>query len=124
MRMKFRSKPLHRDVKRVREEQLKILMRYISREALQKHGVDTKLEDVLSEELKDPEKLASFAADMENFNFVATIMLATGMSREEIEELDEDTFWDLYEKSKEAIGGDVNHFFERYTGVSTSMKVK
>jgi len=122
--MEFRNKPLHRDVKRVREEQLKIIMKYISTEAIEKYGIEAKLEDVLAKELKDPEKLASFAADMEDFNLVATIMLATGMKKEEINELDEDAFWNIYEKSREAIGGDVNHFFERYTGVSSLKNLK
>lgn len=54
-----------------------------------------------------------------------TIMLATGMEYHEImelrEDIYEDEYHDLYSKSREAIGGTAQDFFERYT---TNMSLK
>ena len=116
--MEFRSQPLHKDVKRVRKLQKKILFNLLDLGSAKDIDPNMEVQEYLTRKLtENPEKLAEFQDALEEFNYVATIILATGMSEEEIDNLTEEEFWEIYEKSRKALGGKTaEDFFERYSG--------
>ncbi len=115
--MKFLTKPKHRDVKALRRLQKEVLFRHIP---LDRVDMSMPLHDIERVLIEDKEAFAAFTNDMEELVYVGTIMLATGMPPEKIEELDEGEFWDAYERSREALGGTCEDFLSRYTPATTS----
>ncbi len=116
--MEFRSQPLHKDVKRVRRLQKKILFNLLDLGSAKDIDPNMEVQEYIAQKLtKDPSKLAEFQDALEEFNYIATIMLSTGMTEEDIDNLTEEEFWEIYEESKKALGGKTaEDFFERYSG--------
>lgn len=123
MKIKYRKDPLHKDVKKVRKLQKKIFFNLLNLSEISEEDKKKTVEEFIAEKIaKDPRKLAELQDELEEFNYVATIILATGLEPEKIESLNEEQFWEVYEKSKEALGGKTaEDFLDRYRGVSSLM---
>jgi len=106
--MNYRTKPLHKDVKMLRKLYKEILLKYVD-----------DINDIsdVQKLMKDKKMFADFSNDMEELTYVGTIMLSTGMSPEEIENLDEEEFWHHYNNSKKALGGTCEDFLSLYTNI-------
>ncbi len=126
MKIKYRKDPLHKDVKKVRKLQKQIFFKVLNLSEISKEDKNKSVEEFIAEKLaKNPEKLAELQDELEEFNYIATIILATGLEPEEIEKLSEEQFWEVYEKSKEALGGKTaEDFLSRYTNVTSLMQAK
>ena len=109
--MNFRNHPKHRDVKALRRLQKDVLFRHIP---LDKVDASMPLQDITKLLTHNKEAFAAFTTDMEELVYIGTIMLATGLTPEAIEQMDEDEFWEHYEKSVEALGGTSEDFLARY----------
>ena len=119
--MNYRNHPKHRDVKALRRLQKDVLFKHIP---LDKVDAGMPLQDITRLLTHDKEAFAAFTNDMEELVYAGTIMLATGLTPEAIEQMDEDEFWDTYEKSKEALGGTCEDFLGRYTAATTLPQVE
>ena len=122
MKLKFRE-PTHGDVKRFRKLQREILFRIADDIGVDRLDKLTE-EELLKEISKDKRKLAEFTVEMEELNYIGTIMLATGLDVEEINQMSEAEFWQAYNKAKEVLGGTVEDFLEPYEGAITSKVMK
>ena len=118
--MRYRNHPKHRDVKALRRLQKDVLFRHIP---LDKVDASMPLQDITRLLTHDKEAFAAFTNDMEELVYVGTIMLATGLTPEAIDQMDEDEFWDTYKKSKEALGGTCEDFLGRYTAATMPPQV-
>ncbi|MHC1597868.1 MAG: hypothetical protein ACXQT3_06105 [Methermicoccaceae archaeon] len=126
--MRYRNHPKHRDVKALRRLQKDVFFKHIP---LDKVDASMPLQDItrlLAHSVSqlfahNKEAFAAFTNDMEELVYVGTIMLATGLTPEAIEQMDEDEFWDTYEKSKEALGGTCEDFLARYTAATIPPQV-
>ncbi|AGK61512.1 hypothetical protein Asulf_01534 [Archaeoglobus sulfaticallidus PM70-1] len=115
------SEPKHGVVRELRRQRNRIIM-YLLTEAkdLLEKGVlkeNMKLEEAIEVVSKmKPDLLSEFTQMQEEFEYMATISLATNRvwTTEELDELSESEFWELYEKCKEVIGGSAEDFFKRY----------
>lgn len=114
--MRYRKRPLHRDVRALRRLQKEVLFRHIPLDRVDAGMPLSDIEEVL---MQDRRAFAALSDDMEELVYVGTIMLATGLSPEDIEALDEGEFWEHYERSREALGGTCEDFLSRYTLATT-----
>jgi len=116
--MDYRKQPLHRDVKALRKLQKEVLFETLPLDKLTM-GKGTE-EDIMKVLSQSPTALAAFTDAMEELEYVGTVMLATGLSPEAIEQLPEDEFQAHYEASKEALGGTAGNFLNAYAPATTS----
>lgn len=125
--IEFTDKPKHRIVREFKRQKDKLLSKLV-KECIDlfekgelKENMDLeKAIEVIAE--KKPELILNFQAEMEELNQIATISFATGRiwRQDEIDELTEDEFWELYEKSKEVLGGTAEDFLSKYDKVGFS----
>ena len=123
------SEPRHGVVRELRKQRNRMVIKLLSEaKDLFEQGIlkeNMKIEDAIEVIGKmKPELLSDFTQMQEEFDFIATISLATNRvwRIEELDELTESEFWELYERCKEAIGGTAEDFFARYER-SISLKV-
>ena len=106
--MDYRRQPLHRDVRALRRLQKEQLFSVLPLEALEAgRGTD---EDIMELLAGDSAAMAALTEALEELEFVGTVMLSTGLSPEQIEQLPEQEFQELFEGSKTALGGTAANF--------------
>jgi len=112
-RMEYRRNPIHKDVKVLRKLYKRTILRYFGN--INPDELPEKIKEKME---KDKDALADFSDEVEELTYVGTIMLSTGMSPEEIENLNEEEFWHHYNNSKKALGGTCEDFLSRYIDIT------
>jgi|GEM_PF-2231393 hypothetical protein len=107
--MDYRRNPIHKDVKVLRKLYKRIILKYFGN--INPDELPEKIKEKVEE---DRDALADFSDEVEELMYAGTIMLSTGMSPEEIENLNEEEFWYHYNNSRRALGGTCEDFLSRY----------
>lgn len=125
--LEFTDKPKHGVVREIRKQRDKILSKLVKScmdlfekgELKENMDLEKAIEIIAS---RKPELLLEYQSEMEEFNQLATISFATNKvwRWEELDELTENEFWELYEKSKEALGGTAEDFLSKYDKIGFS----
>lgn len=117
--LELHEKPKHRAVKSARNIMRDWALRNLP---LDRFGPNDKIDELIKQEMAVNRDVAISIVDInETIEDDQTIMLATGLTYQELCELKNELYEDEYvlllEKSKEAIGGTASDFFENsYTG--------
>jgi hypothetical protein len=110
--------PSHGAVKRARREYKRMLYSQLDLDELREEMSEQELRNTEFEELlqrqllKHPEQFALMQEDLKEYEDNATIMLAAGLTEQEIEALGEKEYRELLEKCREVLGGGASVFFK------------
>lgn len=118
------ANPTHGAVRAVRHAQRSLLSELLIKyKDVVKFDPNQSIDSALAAILAyNPDELVNIRDRDEESNVIATISLAVGkvFSYEDFGSCTEKEYWDIFEKCKQALGGDSAYFFERYGGNSSS----